>query len=72
MSIVLNQGANSSTTKDWLKASENLKLTAYDPSLSTQAEVQVIEPGQAVNLPAAERNRMNRAKPGVPTRPERL
>jgi hypothetical protein len=72
MSILLNQGPNSSTTQDWLKASEGMRLTAYDPSLKTHAELEIIEPGQAVNLPAAERARMSRAKPGVHTPPERL
>ncbi len=39
---------------------------------SAQGESQVIEPGQAVDLPAADRARMNRARPGVRTTPERL
>lgn len=39
---------------------------------SAQGEPEFIEPGQAVNLPAADRARMNRAKPGVHTPPERL
>jgi hypothetical protein len=72
MTVVLNQGTNSCTTQDWLKATESMQLTAYDPSLRSRAVVEVIEPGIAVNLPPAERARMNRAMPGVNTPPERL
>jgi hypothetical protein len=72
MVIYLNQGTNSATTQDWLKATESLGLTAYDPSLKTQAVVEVVEPDQAVNLSAADRARMNRARPGVHTKPEHL
>jgi hypothetical protein len=52
------------TTKDW--ATEGMRITAYDPSsATTRVEVEVIEPGKAVNLPRADRARMNHAKPGV-------
>jgi hypothetical protein len=68
----INLGLNGSTTKDWLRISEGMILTAYDPSLTAQGESQMIEPGPAVNLPAADRVRMNRAKPGIHTPPERL
>jgi len=70
MSIILNQGINSCTTLDWLVASANMRLTACDPSFYFQAEVNLIEPGQAVSLPAAERARMNSARPGVHTQQE--
>jgi hypothetical protein len=66
----INQGTNNSTMRDWLNSTKDMKLTAYDPSVRTN--VQLIEPDQAVNLPRLERERMNRAKPGVRTPPERL
>jgi hypothetical protein len=66
----INQGTNTSTTLDWLNTTREMKLTAVDPSVSTNAPL--IEPGQAINLPASERARMNRALPGVETRFERL
>lgn len=72
MTMILNLGINGATTKDWLKLSEGMTLTAYDPSLQSQAGPEIVEPGQAVNLSAADRARMNRAKPGVQTKPERL
>jgi hypothetical protein len=60
------------TTKDWLKASEGIKITAYDPSYLTRVESEVVEPGKAVNLSGADRARMNLSKPGVRTKPERI
>jgi hypothetical protein len=60
------------TTKDWLKTEKGIRITAYDPSCMTRVESEVVEPGKAVNLPAADRARMNRAKPGVHTKPERV
>ncbi len=60
------------TTKDWLNPAEGMRITAYDPSWMARMELEVVEPGQAVNLPAADRARMNRAKPGVYTKPERV
>lgn len=72
MQNILNLGLNGSTTRDWLRASEDMRLTAYDPSFSTQGESQIIEPGAAINLSAADRAKMNRAKPGVYTKPERV
>jgi hypothetical protein len=62
------------TTQDWLKGTEGMRITAYDPSswMTTGAESKAVEPGEAVNLPAVDRARMNRAKPGVRTPPERL
>ncbi len=59
------------TTKDWFKDTEGMKITAFDPSCLTKMESEVVEPGRAVNLPAADRARMNRAMPGVHTKPER-
>jgi hypothetical protein len=72
MTSILNQGTNWSTTQDWLEASNGMRLTAYDLSSLAFVEMEIIEPGQAVNLLAAERARMNRANPGVITPPERL
>jgi hypothetical protein len=60
------------TTSDWLKATEGMMITAYDPSAAAKMEVNVVEPGRAVHLPAADRARMNHAKSGVHTPPERL
>jgi hypothetical protein len=62
------------TTKDWLKGDEGMKITAYDPSswMFTDDESDVVEPGQAVNLSSTERARLNRAKSGIRTPPERL
>jgi hypothetical protein len=59
-------------TDTWKKVTAGMKITAYDPPLSAKMEIDVVEPGKAVNLPAADRNRMNRAKPGVRKRPEPL
>lgn len=67
----INQGTNCSTTQDWLRVTSHLSLTAYYPSAQPMAE-SAIEPGQAVNLSAAERTRMNHAMPGVRTRPDRF
>jgi hypothetical protein len=65
------------STQDWLKETEGLQFTTYDPSVWTPrmvADSEVVEPGKAVNLSAAERARMNQAKPGAGARmkPERL
>ena len=65
------------STQDWLKETEGLQFTTYDPSLwtpRTVADSEVVEPGKAVNRSAAERVRMNQAKPGLGARmkPERL
>lgn len=62
-------GTNSSTTQDWLKASEGMRITAYDPSVRISQDTQLVEPDQAVALPPAERERMNRARQGVRTPP---
>jgi len=74
MSIIIknpiNKGTNHSTMQDWLNTTREMKLTAYDPSL--QSITQLIEPDPAVNLPRAERERMNRSKPGVRTPPEQF
>ena len=67
----INQGTNCSTMSDWFNSTKDMKLTAYDPSVFL-AHVDLIEPDQAVNLPPAERARMNRAMPGIYTIPERL
>lgn len=72
MSFNLDQGVSSSTTRDWLRASEGMMLTAFDPSFGVDAGLQMIEPDQAVDLPASERARMNRTNPGVYTPPQRL
>jgi hypothetical protein len=60
------------TTKDWLKTEEGMRITAYDPSWMVRVDSELEEPGQAINLPAADRARMNRAKSGAHARPERL
>lgn len=65
------------STQDWLKGTEAISFTTYDPSLwtiRTVAESDDVEPGKPVNLSAAERARMNQAKPGLGARmkPERL
>lgn len=60
------------TTKDWLKGIEGMRITAYDPSWMTKLEPEVEEPGKAVNLSVEDRARMNRARPGIRTLPERL
>jgi hypothetical protein len=49
-----------------------MTFTAFAPSFKAEGESEMIEPGQAVDLPAAERVRMNRANAGVYTSPERL
>jgi hypothetical protein len=72
MSFVLNSGIGSSTTRDWLEASERMTFTAFAPSSKPDGESEIIEPGKAVDLPAAERARMDRANAGVYTPPERL
>jgi len=66
----INQGTNSATTLDWLNTTKEMKLSAFEPSVL--ASMQLIEPGEAVNLTPLERARMNRARPGVNTPPERL
>jgi hypothetical protein len=59
-------------TDTWKKVTEGLKITAYDPApFTTSADLEFVEPGSAVNLSEADRTRMNRAMPGVRTRPER-
>lgn len=57
------RSTNTLTTQDWLITTRNMNLTAYDPSLVSAPEL--IEPDRAVNLTAAERERMNRARQGV-------
>jgi len=62
-------------TDTWKRVTEGMTITAYEPPIvTTRMEVEVIEPGKAVNLSAAERARMNQAKPGAGARmkPERL
>lgn len=59
----INLGTNTSTTQDWLMATKDMSLTIYDVSIVPAPEL--IEPDAAVNLPAAERARMNKAMPGV-------
>lgn len=66
----INQGTNSSTTRDWLDTTKDLNLTLYAPTDLTW--LPLVEPGKAVNLPAAERARMNRGRAGIYTLPERL
>jgi hypothetical protein len=61
------------TTRDWLAGIEGVEITAYDPACERGADRQnLIEPDQAINLPAAERARMDRAMRGVRTPPDRL
>jgi hypothetical protein len=59
-------------TDTWKRATEGMTITAYTPPFTIMTELELVDPGQAVNLPAAERARMNTARPGVHTRPERL
>lgn len=68
----INQGTNSSTTQDWLEAAKSMKLTAYEPVLQTYTVSDVLDPDEAVSLSSAERARMNKAKQGVRTPPERV
>lgn len=61
------------TTKDWLKVSEGMRITGYDPSSwLTTVETEIMEPGKAVGLPVAQRMRMKRVTRGINTPPERL
>jgi len=63
------------STQDWLKGTEGITFTTYDPSLWTTravVESEAVEPGKAVNLSGAARARMNQAKPGARMKPERL
>lgn len=63
---IFYQGTFSQGSEEWKKATEGITITAYDPPLSgSQAESEFVEPGRAINLPAVERARMNRAKRGV-------
>jgi hypothetical protein len=66
----INHGTNNSTTQDWINTTRDMNMTAYDPRRT--ANTDVIEPGKAVNIPAEDRARMNRAKSGVRTKQERL
>jgi len=59
-------------TDTWKRVTEGVTITAYNPQLTTRVESEIVEPGKAVNLSAADRARMNRAKPGVHTKPERF
>jgi hypothetical protein len=59
-------------TDTWKKITEGMTITAYGPPLTSKMELDVVEPGEAVHLSAADRARMNRAKPGVRTKSERL
>jgi hypothetical protein len=67
----INQGTNNATMLDWLNSTRDMNLTTFDPSALTDVQL-LIEPDQAVNLSAADRARMNRARPGVHTPPEHL
>jgi hypothetical protein len=56
-------------TDTWKMVTEGMTITAYGPPITTtKVEAEVIESGQGVNLPPADRA----AKPGVRTKPERL
>jgi len=59
-------------TDTWKKVTEGMTITAYDPPFMTIVDSEIVEPGKAVNLPALDRARMNRAKPGVNSKPERV
>ena len=60
-------------TDSWKKVTEGMTITAYEPpSLAASIELEIVEPGPAVNLPAEDRARMNHAMPGIHTTPERL
>jgi len=68
----MNNSNSVAMTRDWLKVSEGMTITSYDPQFTLNPELEIVEPGQPVNLPAADRDRMNYARPGAHTRPERL
>jgi hypothetical protein len=59
-------------TDTWKKVTEGMTITAYSPAFTMMAEMEIVEPGQAIDLRAADRARMNRARPGVHTPPERI
>jgi hypothetical protein len=61
------------TTRDWLSVGDGMEITSYYPAVVLESEhLEVSEPDRASNLPAVERARMNRARPGIHTVPERL
>jgi hypothetical protein len=63
---ILTLGNSGATTQDWLRATEGMELNSYDTSLwMVTSALEVVEPDQAVNLPAVERARLNRAMPGI-------
>jgi hypothetical protein len=59
-------------TDTWKKVTEGMTITAYSPAFMMMTELEIVEPGQAIDLRAADRARMNRAKSGVHTPPERI
>jgi len=57
MSSIMNLGMNSSTTKDWLNATRDMKLTAYAPCSRQLQIVLVRHPETPVErLPLRETN----------------
>jgi len=59
-------------TEMWRRITEGMTIIAYNPPFTATVEGEVVEPGKAVKLPAADRARMGRAKPGVHTKPDHV
>jgi hypothetical protein len=59
-------------TETWRRVTEGMTITGYNPPFTTKTEPEIVLPGKAVNLPAAERAKMGRANPGIRSSPERL
>lgn len=59
-------------TDTWKRVTEGMTITAYNPPFATETEWEIVEPDKAVKLGAADRARMNHARPGVRTPPERI
>jgi hypothetical protein len=71
MSIMWQSGIFSQGTATWNEVTKGMIITAYEPYMIV-VESELVEPGQAVNLPPAERARMNYAQPGVVVNPEHI
>lgn len=50
------------TTQDWLRVSEGMTITAYEPGYMIEPDPEVIEPDEPVHLPADGRQWMNHAQ----------
>lgn len=59
-------------TETWKRVTEGMTITSYNPPFKASEESELVEPGKAVSASAADRAKMNRAKPGVHTRPDRF